>query len=310
MRTLHFTILLLLFFIACKEQEKKTAVDVKELPDYPSASAIESFRNRIYIMGDDANYMLITDSALNNIDSIPFFSHAEKRIPKSIKADLESITTTAEGKLLVVGSGSLSPYRNMAWLIDPVTKQKDSITLDTFYYRLRSYNIHELNIEGLVSMRGATIFSNRGNRSYPKNHLIFTSEQFWKQQTEAKINTALIGFNSDSSSFSGVSGMDYSPKTDALILTVSTEDTRNSLEDGAIGKSYLWIVNNISAKRKWKAINPDRIIDLDKMDPVFKGEKIESVCILKETSDKFYLLLASDNDNGSSTLFKLVVSKD
>ena len=99
-------------------------------------------------------------------------------------------------------------------------------------------------------------------------------------------------------------------KSDMLVLTVSTEDTRNSLDDGAIGKSYLWIINSISSKKRWKAINPDRIIDLDETDPRFKGHKIESVCILKDTRKELHLLLAADNDNGSSSLFKLVVSKD
>jgi hypothetical protein len=137
--------------------------------------------------------------------------------------------------------------------------------------------------------------------------LIFTRKDFWQHQQHTVITTALLGFNTDSNSFQGVSGLEYSRRSDRLIITVSTEDTRNSLEDGAIGKSYLWIVRNISAKKSWKAINPDIVIDLENTDSRFKGHKIESVCLLKETEKFMYLLLVSDDDNGSSTLFKLIV---
>ena len=101
--------------------------------------------------------------------------------------------------------------------------------------------------------------------------------------------------------------MDYAPKNDKLILTVSTENTYSNISDGSIGKSYLWIVKNISAKKNWKAINPDKIIDLEKTDSRFKEQKIESVCVLKETRKFTWLILAADNDDGSSTLFKLVI---
>lgn len=306
--------LLFIIIIACNSNNKNkpqlTLTTVKELNDYPSASGIEFLDGKVYIIGDDANNLLVLDTGLNVIDSIRLYDFPDKRIPKTMKADLEAITVFPDGKLLLTGSGSLAPYRNIAWLINPVTKRKDSIRLDTFYQRLLSYNIAELNIEGITAMRNSPILANRGNKNYRRNQLIFTDSYFWDQQSTIKINTSLVGFNADSNSFSGVSGLAYAAKSDALILTVSTEDTRNSLDDGAIGKSYLWIVKTISSKRRWKAINPDKVIDLEEIDQRFKGHKIESACILKETRHSLYLLLAADNDNGSSTLFKLIVPKE
>ena len=140
--------------------------------------------------------------------------------------------------------------------------------------------------------------------------LIITKKDFWTNQANAPISLILLGTNTDSTVFNGVSGLAYSAKTDKLLITVSTEDTRNNIDDGTIGKSYLWIVDNISAKKKWKAINPNTIIDLEEVDSRFKGQKIESVCILQEDEKSFTLLLAADNDNGSSTLFTLSLSKD
>ena len=282
--------------------------EVKKLDHYPSASAIEYTNNTVYVLGDDANQLLLLDSALVIKDSIELYSYPEKRIPKDIKPDLEALTFIKRRKyLFAVGSGSLIPQRNIGWLIDPLTKQKDSIRLDTFYRRLSLNGIIEVNIEGITAVPNAIILSNRGNKSYPKNHLVFTRENFYEQQSHTNITIALIGFNTDSASFKGVSGLGYSYRNDKLFLTVSTENTRNNLEDGTIGKSYLWIVKSISSKTRWKAINPDQIIDLEKTDPRFKGQKIESVCVMKETRKFIYLLLAADNDDGSSTLFKLAV---
>lgn len=279
------------------------------LPDYPSASGIDYLDHAVYIIGDDANHLLILDSSLQTKDSITLFHFNEKRIPKKLKPDLEAMTTLDDGKILLTGSGSSFPTRSIAWLINPENKMKDSIRLDTFYQRITLQGIQELNIEGVTAYPGGFILANRGSKGYPKNHLIFTRRNFWQRQTSVEINSMLAGANTDSSQFSGISGIAYAAKQDALILTISTEDTRNNMDDGAIGTSYLWIIRNISSKKNWKAVNPDIIINLDQLDPKFIGQKIESVCILKETSSRYYLLLAADNDNGSSTLFKMIVSK-
>lgn len=279
------------------------------LPDYPSASGIDYHNQSVYIIGDDANNLLILDSSLKAKDSISLFSFAEKRIPKKLKPDLEAMTILDNGNILLTGSGSLSPTRSVAWLINPASKVKDSIRLDTFYQRVSLQGIQELNIEGIAAYPGGFIIANRGSKGYPKNHLIFTRRNFWQRQAAVEITSMLAGVNTDSTHFSGISGITYAAKQDALILTISTEDTRNSMDDGVIGTSYLWIIRNISSKKNWKAVNPDEIINLDQLDAKFIGQKIESVCILKETSSRYYLLLAADNDNGSSSLFKMVVSK-
>lgn len=308
MRILSFLIAFL--FFTCNTKRNTQLENIQRLPSYPSASGAEYFNNLVYIIGDDAKYILILDSNLSIKDSIALYSFPENKIPKAIKPDIESITITADNKLLLLGSGSVIPYRNAGWLIDPVSKQKDSLRLDSFYNRLKANGIDEINIEGLCHIPGYMAITNRGNKSYRKNMLIITKKDFWTNQSNAPISLIHLGINTDSTVFNGVSGLAYSAKTDKLLITVSTEDTRNNIDDGTIGKSYLWIVDNISAKKKWKAINPNTIIDLEETDPRFKGQKIESVCILQEDENSFTLLLAADNDNGSSTLFTLSLSKD
>ena len=84
-----------------------------------------------------------------------------------------------------------------------------------------------------------------------------------------------------------------------LELAVDTVFNDSSLSDS----------NYISSKKNWKALNPDQTIDLESIDPRFKGEKIESVCITKETKNFLHLVMVADNDNGSSSFLKLIIEK-
>ncbi len=304
----RFGLVCILFFLASCGSNHMLK-EIKTLDHYPSASGIEYFNKQFYIIGDDANRLLILDSNLNPQDSISLYSFIEKRIPKNVKADLEAITTTKDKKLLIAGSGSLAPYRNIAWIVDPSTKEKQLVLMDTFYQRLQLNGIEQANIEGICAIPGSILLTNRGSKGYPKNHLILTSDDFWKKQADAPVSIILAGCTTDTILFTGISGVAYAKKSDRLVLTVSTEDTRNSMDDGAIGKSYLWIVKNISTKKRWKAINPDQVIDLNALDPKFIGQKIESACVMKETNNFLHLVLAADNDDGSSSLFKLIVEK-
>ncbi len=298
------------FLLSCS---RNTAFlkEIKELPAYPSGSGIEYYKDRFYLIGDDATHLLILDKDLNTKDSVLLYESATNRVPREIKADLEAISLIRINdsmKILATGSGSMSPQRDSAWLIDPVTRQKTSLNLDTFYRRIKSNWLAELNIEGLCALPGLTLLSNRGHLGFPKNHLLFTGTAFWKDHY-SPITMVKVGVNEDSSIFHGVSGLAYARREDKLFLTVSTENTNSAITDGPIGKSYLWIVDDISSKRRWKAINPNRIVDLEKTDPRFKGQKIESVCITGATKHYFQLALVADNDDGKSRLFLLDVSK-
>jgi hypothetical protein len=282
---------------------------ISKLDDYPSASAIAYFDSHFYIMGDDSKHLLILDEDLNPTDSIALYAAAEKRIPKPVKADIEAITLTKDNKLLLLGSGSISPFRSGGWLIDPVTRRADSIRLDSFYRRLRDAGLEVLNIEGLCSIPGSMVMVNRGNKAWRRNDLIIVNGDFWLQQETSAFSIIRLGANTDSSFFNGISGLDYSSSVDQLLLTVSTENTYSNTGDGTIGKSYLWIVNDISKRKAAKVINPDMVIDLELIDKRFAGQKIESLCIIKETKGSYHLALTADNDDGSSTVFLIVIPR-
>ena len=305
---LWFTGLLSLLLINCRPGF--TFKSSNELNDYPSGSGMAYFNNRIYLIGDDAAYLLIVDTTLNGIDSINLIESQQRRIPKDVKQDLEAAAVVPVNKsyaVLLLGSGSLDPYRSHAWLIQPYTKQKTQFSLDTFYKRIKAEGIKELNIEGVTAIPGGIVLANRGNKTFTKNHLIFIAKEFWDYQDSTAIKIIKVGTNTDTAFFSGVSGLDYSRKTDRLLLTISTENTYSSQADGAIGKSYLWIINDISSKKRLTAINPNKVIDLAALDKRFVGHKIESVCIIAENRKETALVLAADDDKGTTVLFKIIM---
>jgi hypothetical protein len=294
----------------CAEEFK--FLNTKTLNDYPSGSGITCLDGKIFMIGDDVNYMIIMDTAFNIIDDIHFSDTGKARIQKQLKADLEAATivqVNRSAQILLTGSGSLSPNRNVGWLIDPVNKNKINLDLNIYYDRLRIAGIDALNIEGIASVPSGIVMASRGNRSFPSNYLVFTSRNFWEQQDSAAIKICKVGTNPDTTAFQGVSGLEYSVASDRLLLTVSTENTFNTMDDGAIGKSYLWIINNISTKKNMVAVNPDKVIDLEEMDLRFKGHKIESVCIIWENKKEMQLALVADDDKGSSILFKVDLKK-
>jgi hypothetical protein len=254
--------------------------------------------------------MQITDTLFSAVDSIHIFDNAEKRIQKEIKADTEAIALINKNQdtnLLVLGSGSLPPYRDSCFIIGPYNKLIKRTGLDTIYKRIKNTGLQQLNIEGAASLGGNIILASRGNKTYQKNHLILLPYAFWQNQSTANIRLIKTGINTDTSSFAGISGLDYSFRSDQLILSVSTENTYNNYDDGAIGKNYLWIINDFLSKRRMSAINPNRVIDLEEIDARFKSHKIESVCILTENKNEKQLVLAADDDKGSSVLFKLIL---
>lgn len=297
-----------LSLFACKQREGRLE-KVTLLGKYPSGSALAFWKNDLYVMGDDATSLVKLSPDFIVTDSILIMENAGRRMDKASKPDLEAMTVLSSRKnssLLMLGSGSADSLRSVAWIYGADGKQR--IDLNSFYNRLKEAGIKDLNVEGLTAYQGGMILASRGNKSFRKNLLVFTSKDFFTNQDSADIKITAVGVNTDTSVFNGISGADYAAKSDKLLLTVSTENTYDSYADGSIGKSYLWIINDISRK-KFTHINPDRIIDLEALDARFKGHKIESVCIIHETRKEFELVLAADDDKGETILFKLLLKK-
>lgn len=281
--------------------------EFKELGEFPSGSGIEYYNERLYVVGDDAKDILVLDDKWNKETSIPLFDSAELRIPKKIKADLESTTIIEINKiprLLLLGSGS-TLNRNRAILVNLDDHFKEEMDITGFYNQLKD-DLEQVNIESSAVVLGRLIMGNRGNLANPENTIIATDVDFWKhpEKTEwQKIEFKLPEI--EGNAVLGLSGMTYSHKNDWLICTMSTEQTANSYDDGAIGDSYLAIVENASRKVSRKKMNVNELINLSEVDDAFKGYKLEGCTIVGEKNGRVKLHLVADNDSGKSFLFRV-----
>jgi hypothetical protein len=290
---------------------KLELLDFIELENYPSGSGIEFYDDKIYIVGDDSRDLLVMGKKWNKPTLINLFETPDKRIPKSEKSDLESMTVLSIDKkqyLLIIGSGS-TEKRNKALLLNLKNNATRWLDLSVFYKRIIAAGIPALNIEGIAEVYDYLVMVNRGNTTNPNNHLIITKSDFWKDQEKASLQTIVIDFenvNPDGGNL-GVSGLTYSDKHEDLFLTISTEDTPNTTDDGKIGKSYLAVIENLYRKigREKGKIKINHLIDLPAADKKFEGYKIESVCVQSAKDHSIKLQLVADNDEGKTYLFKV-----
>lgn len=274
--------------------------------DYPSGSALEFYNNILYVVGDDVNYILCLDDAWNEINRLKLFEYDSVRIPKPEKPDLECATIIGD-MLYVAGSGSKSPQRDVAFLVNLSDKKIKRISTAAFYSIFRDRNlIREMNIEGFTDCKDKLLFFNRGNTQQP-NQLIITDYNILKKQFPSSFKVMPIKIGTLKNVALGVSGACYHEKDDILLLTASAEDTNNAYDDGEIIGSTIGITYNAYQKLSNKEFIIDESIELDKIHPVFEKQKIESVCITKHTERKYTCVLVADNDNGKSELFEIEV---
>ena len=281
------------------------------LSDYPSGSSIDYYDDHLYIIGDDANKLLVLDSNYSEVNTIPFFDHEEKRIPKAKKADLETaviLNVDGEKCLLALGSGA-TKERETGVLLTLRDNNCRYISSASFIKRLQQ--IPEINIEGATVAGSHLILGNRGNESYPFNYLITTTPDFFERQEDAPISISKLVIPFVLPGFPGVSELCYVEQEDVLLVVLSSEATGNAYDDGAIGDSYIGWVRDISHKLNRGDVMLDGITNLSDADPAFRGEKLEGACLSAVTDEGWYLHLVADNDQGASKLFhiKLLLDK-
>lgn len=263
-------------------------------------------------MGDDANNILVLDADYRRVDSIRLFSFPGKTIPKSEKVDFESSTlVSSEGKLQLLVLGSASREQRKKLMLIPVLEQGmgtqtlEEFNTTEFINRIVAKGIEEINIEGVALVRSQFLLANRGNILLPRNHLIRTDDLFWKNQMTAAISILQIVVPVGMNGFIGVSELCYLASSDILLLTFSSELTTNSYDDGPIGDSYIGWIDDISMKLNNLNLAVDGLVNLIDVDPAFKMEKIEGLCLEAFTNNECILHLASDNDLGETKLFKI-----
>ncbi|MFN0204139.1 MAG: DUF6929 family protein [Bacteroidia bacterium] len=272
-----------------------------------SASGVEFFEEKLYIMGDDIATLFVCDVKGNPLEKIQLFDTEHlNRIPKKQKPDFEAMAIVEkEGELYLAlaGSGSKNIYRDKLLLVKLQGQNKHKVlrrSLVNFYDMLRDLpEIKELNIEGLVEINGLHIFFQRGG-VFQDNYVII-SDLF---EDVASFNLFDLATPSIEGIKTGISGAAYHAETDSLWLCASAEDTSNAIDDGEIKGSCIAVMYDFHAKKA----NEHFVIDEYWIPSFLKGQKIESLALKKVVENqRFQFFAVADNDNGTSELFELEI---
>ena len=277
----------------------------KTIP-YPSGSALEFRNNVLYVVGDDINYVLCLDNDWNEINRIVLFEFDGDRIPKPDKPDLECATIIAD-VLYLMGSGSKSPQRDVAFIVDLFTGKIKKINTAAFYAIFRDRKlVQEMNIEGFSVCKDQLLFFNRANTTQG-NQLIITDTKIIEKQLPNKFKIIPINIAPLENIPLGISGACYDAIQDRLFLTASAEDTSNAYDDGKIIGSVLAIVDNAYEQLTKPTLDIHPLIYLDKVHSAFTEQKIESICITESKNNFYKCTLVADNDDGKSQLFEIEI---
>lgn len=300
---------LLAFLIVLTTANKARAQNIKLLkstyfPHYSSASSLAFHHNRLYVIGDDAPLMLVVNKKHKIKDSLRLFKGNSQRLDKGTKPDLEAAALLQkENETFLFAFGSQSGgARNIVLRLTLDNNAKRD--LKHFSNTLKAEGIAIPNIEGAAVVGDRMVLSNRANISQKWNHLIIAPIDEEKGFTSQRPKVIALQLP-PSKEVIGISGLEYLAEKDLMLFTASTELTRNAFEDGEIGDSYIGYIQNFSQQLKQSTIKIDTLINLT---PVLKQkdlQKIESVAVEKVRGNAITLHLASDNDDGSSYLFRM-----
>ncbi|MGX5821003.1 DUF6929 family protein [Chitinophaga lutea] len=277
------------------------------LPDFPSGSGICWQDGRLCLVGDDAREIVVLDAAYRELGRRILFPGAPVRTPKPLKADIEAVAAVSyKGKPYLLAAGSASTDVRMQLLLVPFEggePQKFSYT-PSIIEAVRK-QAGAINFEGCTDVLGRIVLANRGNATFPVNHLVLPEGWPW----EPGIPHILpLEFPGEPGAFAGVSDIYYEPRRDVLMLTFSTEATASAYDDGAIGDSWLALIERFAGRMRGnEPLRPDAWVNLSATIAAFKGEKVEGVCVEQTEERGWVLHLVSDNDAGQSRLFCLRV---
>ncbi len=284
---------------------KITILNTLKLEHVPSGSGIAKYGDTYYVVGDDSPFLFALDKQFKIISKtrlVDSDNPADERIIKSKKPDFEAMEMIGENELIIFGSGSLSPQRDVFIRIliqESMRIEKYDITeLYTNLKNLTIFKDSELNIEGVAYHNKHIFLFNRKKNliiqfeydellKYIKGEVAFPQPDI-TEFTLPKIDGIESGF-------SGATTLNGESK---IIFTASVENTDNAYDDGEIIGSLIGMIDirsNKAASDFEYCLIPNNEEKL----------KVESVTIAEEIEHgKTKIVLVTDDDLGNSILLE------
>lgn len=263
-----------------------------------AASGIFYNENQLHLIADNSSFFYHYDIASKKLEKTPLEENgiAEESIPKTIKPDVESITSDGIN-YYIFGSGSTEKRTTLFEIHQenniPLSKQQ----LDLLYDSMKSFaeiDDADFNIEGVVFDKETWYFFNRGNGPKQKNGVfIVTGESIIDDFRITFSPIKLPKINNKPSSFT-----DAVLVNNDLYFLATAEDTNTTYNDGKVHGSLIGKID----KQKMK-LGKTKIISND--------QKFEGITVYRNSKDQITFLLCTDPDDDklSTSIFELTIHK-
>lgn len=302
---MRFIIFYFIFGFNLFSQEKMNIEIQKiiEIPDFPSGSGIAFGNQKLYAIGDDSPFLYILNDKLQIEEKIQLLyvdsEHFKgNRIKKKKKPDFETLEMISEKELVIFGSGSKSPQRDI--FIRVFLSEKNRIethSISAFYEYLQKNPLlenSELNIEATTYQNGFLYLFNRANNVIIK----FDYQDFIKYLSGGnfpKIETKRIFLPEIQGFEAGFSGATMFCEN-KILFTASIEATNDSYNDGEIIGSLVGIIDISDFENA-------KLMEYDMLSFENSPLKVESVTMNKNNE----ILLICDDDNGNTQIINAIM---
>lgn len=281
------------------------------LKEVPSASGLEIYNNKYYLVGDNSPFLFVLNEQMELAQKIVINSAQSEVIEKKQKPDFEAMTmieTKIQDEILIFGSGSKAIQRDgLVRVILGDTIQVQHFSLSKLYAKIKkvgSIDSDSLNIEAATADRKNLYLFNRG-----KNRIIvFKLKEFLsyingvKHIPEPKIYK--IRLPKLHKIKAGLSGASIIANQKKIILTASVENTTNTYDDGEILGSFVGVIpiKKLSKKKYVKFV-----LITENKKPI--KIKVESVAVTgTDDNGNIYLKMVTDSDGKESEFIEAVLN--
>lgn len=251
LRRFHLALALFLTVMSCSHNDppppEKVLIRFRHHTGLPSLSGLERYGDHYFAIGDDHPYLLSLDTDGKLLHRWPLTGlPATFTLPKAEKPDLEAITLAIgpEGpRLLLFGSGSLSPQRDVLYVVDPEDPTRQEVfPLTGLYAFLRQKTgstPDQWNIEAAAVAGNDLILLNRGLNQVIRIDISAFWNYLRRPDTLLPVRHTIIQLPALNDIPCAFSGACRQTGSEHLLFTASAEDTPNWIEDGPVAGSLI-----------------------------------------------------------------------
>lgn len=311
-------ILSIFFFLpGCKEQARDLKVKITRhvfFPELSSASGVESFKGKTFIVGDDSPWLFVLDENYGIIEKVRLSSIdtlVNNRTPKALKADFEAmakLNIDEKEHLFVISSGSSEIRRDTAYLVslEPGENIKKRNLRPLYNIIKRTAQIpekDEINIEGLAMDQTNAYLLHRGNVSGNFIAVVGTEQLLnYVSNNSNQIPDVTVfyfelpAYNNLRSGFSGACITAYGKN---ILFAASLEETADVINDGKVLGSFIGLIDLAElSEGKYQAV-------MVKQNGDILAKKMEGISLKSYSNKKMNVLVVCDNDDGTSDLYEM-----